>query len=36
MEKFLVGITSDVLMSDGVPIFGTEVLRMLDVPALQW
>ena len=28
MEKFLVGITSDVLMSDGVPIFGTEVLRI--------
>ena len=36
MEKFRVGITSDVLMSDGLPIFGTEVLRMLDEPAVQW
>lgn len=36
MEKFLVGITHDVLMSDGVPIFGNAVLGVLDVPGVQW
>ena len=36
MKKFRVGITADVLKSDGVPIFGAEVLRLLDDPAVEW
>ena len=37
MDKFRVGITADVLKSDGVPIFGTEVLGLLDdSPLLEW
>lgn len=36
MNKFRVGITADVLKSDGVPIFGTEVLRQLDDPTIEW
>ena len=36
MNKFRVGITLDVLKSDGVPIFGTEVLGLLNDPAIEW
>ena len=36
MRKFRVGITADVLKSDGVPIFGTEVLHLLDDPTIEW
>lgn len=36
MTKFRVGITSDVLMSNGQPIFGTEVLGLLDDSAVEW
>jgi len=36
MGKFRVGITADVLKSDGVPIFGTEVLGLLDSPLVEW
>jgi len=36
MSKFRVGITADVLKSDGVPVFGNEVLGMLDDPAIEW
>jgi len=36
MNKFRVGITADVLKSDGVPIFGTEVLGLLDSPLIEW
>lgn len=36
MSKFRVGITADVLKSDGLPIFGEEVLGLLDDPALEW
>ncbi len=36
MSKFRVGITLDVLKSDGVPIFGTEVLGLLNDPAIEW
>jgi D-3-phosphoglycerate dehydrogenase len=36
MSKFRVGITADVLKSDGVPVFGEEVLGLLDDPALEW
>ncbi len=36
MSKFRVGITADVLKSDGLPIFGEAVLGLLDDPALQW
>lgn len=36
MNKFRVGITADVLQSDGVPIFGAAVLSMLDDPAIEW
>ncbi len=36
MHKFRVGITADVLKSDGVPIFGAQVLQLLDDPAIEW
>ena len=36
MNKFRVGITPDVLKSDGVPIFGNEVLGLLHDPAIEW
>jgi phosphoglycerate dehydrogenase-like enzyme len=36
MSKFRVGITADVLKSDGLPIFGEEVLGLLDDPGLEW
>ncbi len=37
MTPFRIGITADVLMSNGQPIFGTEVLRLLDDdPAVEW
>jgi len=36
MAEFRVGITADVLKSDGVPIFGAEVLQLLDDPAIEW
>jgi phosphoglycerate dehydrogenase-like enzyme len=36
MSKFRIGITADVLKSDGVPIFGNEVLGLLDDPSLEW
>ena len=36
MNIFRVGITADVLKSDGVPIFGAEVLHLLDDPAIEW
>ena len=36
MSKFRVGITLDVLKSDGVPIFGNEVLGLLSDPAIEW
>jgi phosphoglycerate dehydrogenase-like enzyme len=36
MSKFRIGITPDVLKSDGSPIFGKEVLGLLDDPAVEW
>ena len=36
MAEFRVGITADVLKSDGVPIFGAEVLQLLDDPTIEW
>lgn len=36
MNKFRVGITADVRQSDGEPIFGTEVLKLLDHPDISW
>ncbi|MEO8858078.1 MAG: NAD(P)-dependent oxidoreductase [Burkholderiaceae bacterium] len=37
MRKFRVGITADVLRSDGLPIFGKEVLGLLDnSPLVEW
>jgi len=36
MNKFRVGITADVRQSDGEPIFGTEVLKLLDQPDISW
>jgi phosphoglycerate dehydrogenase-like enzyme len=36
MTKFRVGVTADVLMSNGIPIFGNEVLGLLDDPAIEW
>ena len=36
MSKFRVGITADVLKSDGIPIFGPEVLGLFDDPAIEW
>lgn len=35
-HSFKVGITSDVLMSNGEPIFGQEVLEILNHSGLQW
>jgi phosphoglycerate dehydrogenase-like enzyme len=34
--QFLIGITPDVLMSNGQPIFGTEVLELLKQPGIAW
>ncbi|MGE0801925.1 MAG: NAD(P)-dependent oxidoreductase [Lautropia sp.] len=36
MKKFRVGITPDVLQSDGEPIYGRDVLKLLDDPAIEW
>ena len=36
MSKFRVGITADVLSSDGEPIFGREVLGLLDADGISW
>ena len=36
MSKFRVGISADVLQSDGLPMFGREVLGLLDDPAIEW
>jgi len=36
MSKFRVGITADVRQSDGAPIFGTDVLQLLDHPDISW
>jgi D-3-phosphoglycerate dehydrogenase len=36
MSKFRIGITPDVLKSDGEPIFGREVFGLLDDPAIEW
>ena len=36
MSEFRVGITADVLSSSGEPIFGREVLRMLDAEGITW
>ncbi len=36
MNKFRVGITADVLNSDGLPIFGKDVLSLFDDPAIEW
>jgi phosphoglycerate dehydrogenase-like enzyme len=34
--SFRIGITPDVLMSNGQPIFGTEVFRILEQPGIMW
>ena len=34
--QFLIGITPDVRMSNGQPIFGTEVLELLKQPGIAW
>lgn len=36
MSKFRIGITADVLKSDGLPIFGKEALALLDAPGIEW
>ena len=36
MSTFRVGITDDVLSSDGEPIFGREVLGLLDADGISW
>ena len=36
MKQFLIGITPDVRMSNGQPIFGTEVLELLKQPGIAW
>jgi len=36
MDTFRVGITADVLQSDGLPIFGKAPLAMLDQPGITW
>ena len=36
MENFRIGITADVLQSDGEPIFGREALAMLGQPGIEW
>ena len=35
-NKYRVGITSDVLMSNGQPIFGDKALEILDRPDIEW
>lgn len=36
MNKFRIGITADVLRSEDQPIFGREVLGLLDQPHVEW
>ena len=36
MSRYRIGITADVLKSDNLPIFGSEVLGLLDDPAIEW
>jgi phosphoglycerate dehydrogenase-like enzyme len=36
MERFRIGVTPDVLQSDGSSIFGSEVYRLLDDPRIEW
>lgn len=36
MKNFRIGITADVLQSDGEPIFGREALAMLAQPGIEW
>ncbi len=36
MNTFRVGITADVLQSDGTPIFGSAPLSLLDQPGVEW
>jgi len=36
MNSFRIGITADVLMSNGQPIFGEEALKLLDTPGIEW
>ena len=36
MNRFRIGITADVLKSDGRPIFGEEALALLDTPQVEW
>ena len=36
MSRFRIGITADVLKSDNLPIFGSEVLGLLDDPEISW
>ncbi|MEO8542533.1 MAG: hydroxyacid dehydrogenase [Burkholderiaceae bacterium] len=36
MGSFRIGITADVLQSDGRPIFGEEALALLDAPQVEW
>ena len=36
MTAFRIGITADVLKSDGSPIFGKEALTLLDAPGIEW
>ena len=35
-NKYRVGITSDVLMSNGQPIFGDKALEILNRPDIEW
>lgn len=36
MTQFRIGITADVLKSDGSPIFGNAALALLDSPGVEW
>ena len=36
MNRMRVGITADALNASGVPMFGTDALRLLDDPAIEW
>jgi len=36
MNTFRVGITADVLQTDGTPIFGSTPLSLLDQPGIEW
>lgn len=36
MGSFRIGITADVLQSDGRPIFGEEALALLEAPQVEW